>query len=61
MDATVPLVIPLYDASALGNSRVGCKAEKLSELIASGHRVPQGCRMRLCSTAASSSWMSTKA
>ena len=42
MDATVPLIVPLKNARALGNSRVGGKAEKLADLIAYGYRVPRG-------------------
>jgi len=42
MDATVPLAVPLTGASVLGSRRVGGKAAKLSELIASGYRVPRG-------------------
>jgi len=42
MGATLPLVVSLRDAGALGNQSVGGKAEKLSDLIAFGYRVPQG-------------------
>jgi pyruvate,water dikinase len=42
MDATDPLIVPLKDARALGNRRVGGKAEKLAALIACGYRVPRG-------------------
>ena len=42
MDPASALVVPLSDASALGNSRVGGKAAKLSNLIAFEYRVPRG-------------------
>jgi pyruvate,water dikinase len=42
MGATLPLVVPLPEAAAIGDGGIGGKAVKLSELIASGYRVPQG-------------------
>ena len=41
MDPASALVVPLSDAAALGNSRVGGKAAKLSNLIAFEYRVPR--------------------
>jgi pyruvate,water dikinase len=42
MDATLPLVVPLAEAAAIGDQAVGGKAARLSELLASGYRVPHG-------------------
>ncbi len=42
MGATIPLVVPLADAVALGEQWVGGKAAKLSALVAAGYRVPGG-------------------
>ena len=42
MDPTSALVVPLSDARALGNRRVGGKAAKLSDLIALDYPVPRG-------------------
>jgi pyruvate,water dikinase len=42
MGATLPLVVPLAEAAAIGDQAVGGKAARLSELIASGYRVPNG-------------------
>jgi pyruvate,water dikinase len=42
VDTPVPLVVPLAEAAALGSRWVGGKGARLSRLIASGYRVPQG-------------------